>query len=400
MMTSISHVRTTFFDENPSGRLINRLLGDYGMLRLEGVMSFGDTANGLAEVLCVGVLIMLTNPVAGLLIIPVVLLYALLQAQLAPMMSHAREIRAVKIGETLHRETDLIEGRTVFTLYNRQKNLLNRIHRAFGNSMNIQLLYCRLMSWGILWMGMISAAYAIVVYGFLAYGLHVGLITSTLAAVVITAVFNLNNIFFGLAWDMSFLGETASHARRAFFMIDLPDEITQESNLPKVKLVNDEEKVQFSGDIRFENYTMSYRKDLPKILDNFTVNIPQGKKVGIVGRTGAGKSSFMQALFRMVYHRDGDILIGGRSIFSADISSVRSSFGVVPQDPYLFAGTIRFNLAGNLQDVSDARLLAALRTVNLDVDLDAQVQEGGKDYSVGERQLVHWTAKLMSRCSV
>ena len=311
MMTSISHVRTTFFDENPSGRLINRLLGDYGMLRLEGVMSFGDTANGLAEVLCVGVLIMLTNPVAGLLIIPVVLLYALLQAQLAPMMSHAREIRAVKIGETLHRETDLIEGRTVFTLYNRQKNLLNRIHRAFGNSMNIQLLYCRLMSWGILWMGMISAAYAIVVYGFLAYGLHVGLITSTLAAVVITAVFNLNNIFFGLAWDMSFLGETASHARRAFFMIDLPDEITQESNLPKVKLVNDEEKVQFSGDIRFENYTMSYRKDLPKILDNFTVNIPQGKKVGIVGRTGAGKSSFMQALFRMVYHRDGDILIGG-----------------------------------------------------------------------------------------
>jgi ABC-type multidrug transport system fused ATPase/permease subunit len=171
-------------------------------------------------------------------------------------------------------------------------------------------------------------------------------------------------------------------------MIDLPDEITQESNLPKVKLVNDEEKVQFSGDIRFENYTMSYRKDLPKILDNFTVNIPQGKKVGIVGRTGAGKSSFMQALFRMVYHRDGDILIGGRSIFSADISSVRSSFGVVPQDPYLFAGTIRFNLAGNLQDVSDARLLAALRTVNLDVDLDAQVQEGGKDYSVGERQLL------------
>ncbi len=58
MMESISGVRTTFFDENPSGRLINRLLGDYGMLRLEGVMSIGDTTNGLAEVLCVGLLIM------------------------------------------------------------------------------------------------------------------------------------------------------------------------------------------------------------------------------------------------------------------------------------------------------------------------------------------------------
>jgi len=388
MMKSISHVRTTFFDENPSGRLINRLLGDYGMLRLEGVMSFGDTTNGLAEVLCVGVLIMLVNPVAGLLIVPVVLLYVALQAQLAPMMSHAREIRAVKIGEALHRETDLIEGRTIFTLYNRQQNLLMRIHKAFGGSMNIQLLYCRLMSWGMLWMGMISAGYAIVVYAFLTYGLHTGLITTTLAAVVITAVFNLNNIFFGLAWDMSFLGETASHARRAFFMIDLPDETTEESNLQSVQEVSGAKNVRFSGDIRFENYAMSYRKDLPLILDKFSVTIPAGKKVGIVGRTGAGKSSVMQSLFRMVYHRGGDIRVGGRSIFGVDINCVRSHFGVVPQDPYLFAGTIRFNLAGDLPGINDEQLLDALRTVNLDVDLDAQVLEGGKDYSVGERQLL------------
>ncbi len=388
MMKSISHVRTTFFDENPSGRLINRLLGDYGMLRLEGVMSFGDTTNGIAEVLCVGVLIMLANPVAGLLIVPVVLLYVALQAQLAPMMSHAREIRAVKIGEALHRETDLIEGRTIFTLYNKQQNLLMRIHKAFGGSMNIQLLYCRLMSWGMLWMGMISAGYAIVVYAFLTYGLHTGLITTTLAAVVITAVFNLNNIFFGLAWDMSFLGETASHARRAFFMIDLPDETTEESNLQSVQEVSGAKNVRFSGDIRFENYAMSYRKDLPLILDKFSVTIPAGKKVGIVGRTGAGKSSVMQSLFRMVYHRGGDIRVGGRSIFSVDINCVRSHFGVVPQDPYLFAGTIRFNLAGDLPGINDEQLLDALRTVNLDVDLDAQVLEGGKDYSVGERQLL------------
>ena len=391
MMKSISHVRTTFFDENPSGRLINRLLGDYGMLRLEGVMSFGDTINGLAEVLCVGLLIMLASPVAGMLIIPVVLLYVALQAQLAPMMSHAREIRAVKIGETLHRETDLIEGRTIFTLYNKQQNLLMRIHKAFGDSMNIQLLYCRLMSWGMLWMGMISAGYAVVVYSFLTYGLHTELITTTLAAVVITAVFNLNNIFFGLAWDMSFLGETASHARRAFFMIDLPDETSEESKVLKLQRgqgANEPEKVRFSGDIRFENYVMSYRKNLPLILDGFSVAIPAGKKVGIVGRTGAGKSSVMQSLFRMVYHHGGDICIGGKSIFGVDINCVRSNFGVVPQDPYLFAGTIRFNLVGDLQGISDEQLLDSLRTVDLSVDLDAQVLEGGKDYSVGERQLL------------
>ena len=385
MMQSISGVRTTFFDENPSGRLINRLLGDYGMLRLEGVMSYGDTANGLMEVLCVGVLIMVANPVAGLMIIPAVLLYVALQAQLAPMMSHARELRAVRIGEMLHRETDLIEGRTMFTLYNKQVNLLHRIHKAFGASLNIQLFYARLMAWGILWMGLISAIYAIVVYGFLIYGLHAGLISATLAAVVITAVFNLNNLFFNLAWDMSFLGETASHARRAFFMIDLPDEVSEESRARRLRQF--EGDVELKGDIVFDNYAMSYRPGLPRILNRLSLKIPEGKKVGIVGRTGAGKSSLMQSLFRMVYHQAGDIRIGEQSIFEVDINCVRSHFGVVPQDPYLFMGTIRFNLKGNL-DVSDEELRAALETVGLAVDLDARVLEGGKDYSVGERQLL------------
>ena len=172
-------------------------------------------------------------------------------------------------------------------------------------------------------------------------------------------------------------------------MIDLPNETTQES---KVQVVNTSVRGvhpnALEGDIRFENYSMSYRQGLPLILDKFSVTIPAGKKVGIVGRTGAGKSSLMQALFRMVYHQGGDIRIGSQSIFSADINFVRSHFGVVPQDPYLFAGTIRFNLAGELEDVSDEELLEALRTVNLKVDLDATVLEGGRDYSVGERQLL------------
>ena len=390
MMKSVSEVRTTFFDENPSGRLINRLLGDYGVLRLEGVMSVGDTVNGLAEVLCVGLLIMLAHPVAGLLIIPVVLLYVALQAQLAPMMSHTREIRAVKIGEALHRETDLIEGRTIFSLYGRQKNLLGRIHKAYGDSLNIQLFYAKLMAWGMLWMGLISALYASVVYGFLVYGLHSGMISATLAAVVITAVFNLNNIFFGLAWDLSFLGETASHARRAFFMIDLPHETTEESKVVKLSeaAVARLPDLSLSGDIVFDHYSMSYRESTPLILNKLNLTLPAGKKIGVIGRTGAGKSSLMQALFRMVYHQGGDIRVGNQSIFAMSVASLRRQFGVVPQDPYLFMGTIRFNLQGELSSATDDQLRAALATVGLNLDLDARVAEGGKDYSVGERQLL------------
>lgn len=406
MMRSISHVRTTFFDENPSGRLINRLIGDYGTLRLDGVMSIGDTTNGLIEVLCVGLLIMLANPIAGLMILPVALLYAGLQSQLAPMMSHAREIRAVKIGETLHRETDLIEGRTLFTLYGKQQNLLERVQHAFGESMNIQLFYCRLFGWGMFWMGMISAAYAVLVYAFLVYGIHAGVITTTLAAVVITAVFNLNSLFIGLSWNMSYMGETASHASRAFFMIDLPHETSQESRQVQVQSLTQADgrqgqaetqpgwaaaeqprETSLSGDIVFDNYSMSYRPGLPNILDRLSMTLPEGQKAGLVGRTGAGKSSIMQSLFRMVYHQGGDIRIGDESIFSLEVNCLRRHFGVVPQDPYLFAGTIRFNLAGDL-DISDDELRQALATVGLEMRLDDTVLEGGRDFSVGERQLL------------
>ena len=250
MMRAVSEARTTFFDENPSGRLINRLIGDYGMLRLEGVMSVGDTTNGFAEVLCVGLLIMVAHPVAGLLIVPVVGLYVWLQMQLAPMMSHARELRAMKIGEALHRETDLIEGRTMFKLYDRVDNLLERIWAAFGDSMNIQLFYCRLMAWGMLWMGLISAVYSVVVYWFLVTGIHSGAITATVAAVVITAVFNLSNLFFALCWDLSFLGETASHARRAFFIMDQTKEVDAES---REQTDRQAERVELEGDIRYED---------------------------------------------------------------------------------------------------------------------------------------------------
>ena len=396
MMKSICKVRTSFFDENPSGRLINRLLGDYGMLRLDGVMSIGDTANSFADVICVGLLIMIAHPIAGLLILPVILLYVGLQTQLAPMMSHARELRAVKIGEALHRETDLIEGRTMFTLYNKVDNLLERIYKAFNNSLNIQLFYAKLMSWGMLWMGVISAIYAVVVYAFLIVGMHNQTVSVTVAAVVITAVFNLNNLFFGLSWDMSFLGETASHARRAFYIIDLPDETEQESHAPQI--VDDAPMKPLKGNIRFENYSMSYREHLPRILTDLNLEIPMGLHVGIVGRTGAGKTSLMQALFRLVYHHGGDIKVGGRSIFGLDVSFLRSHFGVVPQDPYLFAGTIRFNLAGTM-DLPDDHLRSALDRVGLKVGLDATVLEGGKDYSVGERQLLCLARLILNRKS-
>lgn len=97
------------------------------------------------------------------------------------------------------------------------------------------------------------------------------------------------------------------------------------------------------GHIMFDKVSLSYDKNLPKVLKEISVNILPSEKVGIVGRTGAGKSSFFQTIFRM-YEPEGTILIDGIDIKSLNLFDLRNKLTIIPQEPLLFSGTVRFNL--------------------------------------------------------
>jgi ABC-type multidrug transport system fused ATPase/permease subunit len=112
----------------------------------------------------------------------------------------------------------------------------------------------------------------------------------------------------------------------------------------------------------FQNYTMSYRKDSPVILENLNLSFNPGMRTALIGRTGSGKSSLIQAIFRMVYVQNGDIFLNGESIFSVPVRTHRNRFAMIPQSPYLFEGTIRSNLDPR-NEVSDEQLTRALKTV-------------------------------------
>ena len=133
---------------------------------------------------------------------------------------------------------------------------------------------------------------------------------------------------------------------------------------------------------------MSYRDSSEIILRDFSARFPIGKRIGIIGRTGAGKSSIIQALFRMVHVHQGDITIGGVSIFNFDVDKVRELFSVIPQDPYLFAGDVRLNLQGYQQRFTDEEMKKALNVVNLPLTLDHEIIEGGSNLSLGQKQLL------------
>lgn len=98
------------------------------------------------------------------------------------------------------------------------------------------------------------------------------------------------------------------------------------------------------GFIQFENLHVRYSPSLPMVLKGITCTIPAKLKVGVVGRTGSGKSTLIQALFRVVEPSQGRILIDGLDVCLLGLQDLRSRLSIIPQDPTLFQGTVRFNL--------------------------------------------------------
>lgn len=118
------------------------------------------------------------------------------------------------------------------------------------------------------------------------------------------------------------------------------------------------------GEIQFQNYDLRYRKGLNLILRDVTFNINSGERVGIVGRTGAGKSTLTLALFRIVEAAGGKIIIDGQDISKLGLHSLRSKLTIIPQDPVLFSGSLRLNLDPT-GDKADTEVWKALELANL-----------------------------------
>lgn len=164
------------------------------------------------------------------------------------------------------------------------------------------------------------------------------------------------------------------------------------------------------GEIIFDKVQMRYREGLPLVLRDLSINIRGGERIGIVGRTGAGKSSIMSALFRLVELSGGHILIDGLDISTIGLQDLRSRLAIIPQDPTLFRGTVRSNL-DPFSEHDDLELWSALRQADLlpsqqppassgsdpasppsrdpgSIHLDSVVEEDGLNFSLGQRQLM------------
>lgn len=153
-------------------------------------------------------------------------------------------------------------------------------------------------------------------------------------------------------------------------------------------LETDEEGWLQQGTIEFENVTLKYRKELPLVLHGLSFKISHGEKVGICGRTGAGKSSVINLLLRLVDSTTGCIRIGGQDLQGMGLHALRSAITVIPQTPLLMAGTVRKCL-DPFDHFTDEQVVEALRKAGLPGDFsEHMVTKGGNNLSGGQRQLV------------
>jgi ATP-binding cassette subfamily C (CFTR/MRP) protein 1 len=189
-----------------------------------------------------------------------------------------------------------------------------------------------------------------------------------------------------------------------FTSVERALELTKVAQEAPTELSNDPPVAEWpsSGQVSFSNVVMAYRENLDPVLCDVSFTIPANAKIGIVGRTGAGKSSLAYALFRIVELGGGTISIDNRDIRSLGLATLRRRMTMIPQDPSLFAGTIQSNLDpfGEFTKTDIESAANAVRLIELVGKLDQPVNEMGTNLSTGQKQLLCLGRAILNRSHI
>ncbi|CAI0437454.1 unnamed protein product [Linum tenue] len=398
MHMSIFRAPMSFFDSTPSGRILNRASTDQSAVDQQIPYQLGATAFSIIQLL--GIIAVMSQVAWQVFIvfIPVIAISIWYQQYYIPAARELSRLIGVCKAPVIQHFAETISGTSTIRSFDQQP-------RFKETSMKLTDAYSRpkfhtagAMEWLCVRLDFFSS----ITFAFsLFFLISFPGIDPSLAGLAVTYGLNLNMIQAWVIWNICNLENKIISVERILQYISIPSE---------PPLVIEESKPDPSwpshGEVVIDGLQVRYAPHLPLVLRGLTCTFEGGKKTGIVGRTGSGKSTLIQTLFRIVDPTAGRITIDGVDISSIGLHDLRSRLSIIPQDPTMFEGTVRSNL-DPLEEYSDEQIWEALDKCQLgdevrkkEKKLDSAVTENGENWSMGQRQLVCLGRVLLKKSKV
>uniref|UniRef100_A0A8C1IM41 ATP-binding cassette, sub-family C (CFTR/MRP), member 3 n=1 Tax=Cyprinus carpio TaxID=7962 RepID=A0A8C1IM41_CYPCA len=393
------HTPQSFFDTTPIGRIINRFSKDIYVIDevlpstiLMFLGTFFASVSTMIVIIC-------STPIFALVIGPLALIYVFVQRFYVATSRQLKRLESVSRSPIYSHFSETITGTSVIRAYGRNAAFVLMSDMKVDEN---QKSY---------YPGIVSNRWL---------GVRIEFIGNCIVLfAALFAVIGKDKLSPGL------VGLSVSYALQVTMSLNWMVRMTSdlESNIVAVERVKEYSETQTEapwivkdkqpppdwppkGDVEFVDYSVRYREGLDLVLRNISLKVKGGEKIGIVGRTGAGKSSMTLCLFRLLEAADGEIVIDEVKISEIGLHDLRSKLTIIPQEPVLFSGTLRMNL-DPFEKYSDEEVWKVLELSHLKKfvsnqtsKLELECSEGGENLSVGQRQLVCLARALLRKTRI
>lgn len=395
LTASVSRATTTWFDITPVGRIITRFSKDIDFIDVQLPQLVEQTIQFFFMVIGVIASIAVGTPWILILFVIAALAFGALTLHYRKTSIQVQRLEALSRAPIFSHFTETLEGSVTIRAYGMAPAFkVANMNKIDTNTVDFMALrYCS--AWFAITLDLIGNSFVFLAY-IVMIVVRIYSPNSIAVGYMIFAISSSGGISQSLGAfsnAITDLENKMNSTERILQYFKLPEEAPAE--IPENKPVD---SWPAQGSIKIDDLVIEYVKGVP-VLKNLSCEIKPREKIGIVGRTGAGKSTLITALFRTVEPVNGSIVIDDVDITQIGLFDLRSRLSIIPQMPQLFVGTVRYNL-DPFDEHSDEELWKVLKMVKLkneiaglDGKLLAVVEENGQNFSVGQRQLLS-----MARC--